>query len=140
MEKMVRFLRNAMIAVVLTLTAFSASAQTQWYKASSYAYKQINSYGYWTNWSDWLSCNIPIKFDLDDDVIVIYSSRTQIYAVVSYNGQSSDGQGGVYASYSVIDQDYDRGTIRLRIESNGNSQIYIDFANVMWVYNVRRSG
>ena len=34
--------------------------------------------------------------------------------------------------------EYDYGYIRLRIERNGNSQIYIDFADVMWVYNVVR--
>ena len=46
--------------------------------------------------------------------------------------------GGTNVKFYVIDQDYDRGSIRLRVERNGNSQIYVDFSNVAWVYNVVR--
>ena len=127
----------AVIAITIAAT-FAASASTQWYKATSYAYKYMNSYGAWTDWSSWITCNVSIKFEMDDDVIVIYWKKTQMYAVVDYEGQSSDGQGGTYVSYKVIDQDYDRGHIRLRVERNGNSQLYVDFADVMWVYNVVR--
>lgn len=126
------------LVILFCLIGLVASAETQWYKANSYAYKQINSYGYWTNWTNWISCDINIKFDLSSDIIVIYSNRTQVYKVTSYNGQYPDNNGGVQAHYRVYDQDGDYGTLRLRIESNGNSQIYVEFANVMWVYNVIR--
>lgn len=36
----------------------------------------------------------------------------------------------------MIDQDGDRGTLRFRKQNNGVNQIYIDFKNVQWVYNV----
>lgn len=48
----------------------------------------------------------------------------------------TDSSGGKQLEFNFIDQDYDRGVMRLRVERNGNAQIYIDFANVMWVYNV----
>ena len=129
----------AMVAVFAVVGFAFASAQTQWYRATSYAYKFTNSYGNWMEWSDWIKCDIAVKLDLDTDMIVIYSNKTQIYAVYDYNGRASDGNGGVYAEYRVIDQDYDKGKIRLRVERNGNSQLYVDFADVMWVYNVQRT-
>lgn len=124
---------------LIIVTALSSSAENQWYRATSYAYKYTNAYGNWTEWTDWMSCNINICFDMDDDVITIYSNKTQIYVITDIKGSGSDHQGGQYVAYRVIDQDYDYGTIRLRVESNGNSQLYVDFANVMWVYNVRRT-
>ena len=133
-------MKKILILFLLCISFFSnAHAETQWYKATSYAYKTMNNYGYWTNWTNWINCNISIKFDMSDDVIVIYSNRTQIYAIYNYRGQAYDSNGGIQAYFDVIDQDYDKGTIRLRIEQNGNSQIYCEFANVMWVYNVYRN-
>ena len=132
-------MKKFLIVALLSLVSMFSYAEDQWYLATSYAYRYVNSYGNWTSWTDWLNCSVNIRFDLDDDVITVYSERTQVYVVIDYNGKSSDGQGGTYLSYRVIDQDYDYGTIRLRIESNGNSQMYVDFANVMWVYNVRRT-
>lgn len=79
--------------------------------------------------------------DIGNDQIIVYSPRTQIYQVygVYNNGQPYvDDSGGINIKFYVIDQDYDRGSIRLRVERNGNSQIYIDFSNIAWVYNVVR--
>jgi len=116
----------------------SAFSQVIWYKASSFAHHQKSSSGYWMDWTDWFSCDINMKIDWDNDYIIIYSKTTQKYIVTEYGGQVQDSDGGTQAFFKVIDQDYDRGIIRLRIEESGNSQIYIDFNDVGWVYNVRK--
>ena len=131
-------MKKLLTALLLCVACLTATAESQGYKATSYAYKYVNDYGYWTDWTSWLSCDVNIIFDLNNDVITIFSQRKQTYVVYSYDGASYDVGGGQYVQYSVIDQDYDYGKIRLRIEGNGNSQLYVDFANVMWVYNVRR--
>jgi len=127
-----------LIIFAIFCISLNLHAETQWYKATSYAYKYINDYGNWTAWTDWIPCNVSIKIEIDDDIIVVYSKMKQIYIVTDYKGKYTDSGGGTYISYSVVDQDDDIGTIRLRIERNGNSQLYVDFANVMWVYNVER--
>jgi hypothetical protein len=58
--------------------------------------------------------------------------------VYAYTDPYYDDGGGVQIKFSVIDQDGDRGTVRLRIQNDGNSQLYVDFADIMWVYNVYR--
>lgn len=131
-------MKKFLLVFLLAFVGFFANAQTQWYKGTSYAYKYVNDYGYWTNWTDWYSCNINIKFDLTNDVITIYSNKTQVYVIYDGGERYSDSGGGYQVKFNVVDQDYDVGTVRLRIESNGNSQIYVDFANVSWVYNVVR--
>lgn len=122
--------------ILFALFSFiTINAQTYNYRAKEFAYKYVNDYGKWTSWSDWYESNVKITINYSEDVIVIHTDTPQIYVVYKYNGTKKDDKGGVQAEFLVIDQDYDKGAVRLRIEDNGNSQIYIDFADVMWVYS-----
>lgn len=88
-------------------------------------------------WSDWMKSSVNITMDFNNDKIIIYSDKTQIYRVLEQLEAPYDATGEQIA-FKVIDQDCDYGRVRLRIENNGNSQIYVDFADISWVYNVRR--
>lgn len=126
---------------ILSLSMFnihSVNAQTYYYRTTQFAIKYKYTNG-WTNWSEWQSSNMKMKIDLDDDMIVIYSEKLQIYSVLEYMGSYTDESGGRQTKFYVIDQDGDKGYVRLRIERNGNSQVYVDFGDVMWVYNVVRT-
>lgn len=131
-------MKKLFLLFLMVLTFTMVKAQTYHYNATSFACKVVNSYGSWTNWTDWESCNVPIVMDYDNDVVTIYSNKTQIYKITKYIRKYTDSSGGSQVEFNFVDQDYDRGVMRLRIERNGNSQIYIDFSNVMWVYNVIR--
>ena len=130
-------MKRFLMIFALLLSIVAANAQVQYYRSTAYA--QANVYNGRYVWSDWQSSNMTITINLNTDMITIYSPRTQIYRVVSAVDAYNDSNGGRQVSFKVIDQDGDRGTIRLRIESNGNSQIYVDFSNVAWVYNVVRT-
>ena len=119
--------------IVVLFTAIPSFAQIINFKATSVAIKEK---GY--QWSDWKRCNILITFNLKTDKVVIYSKSIQIYKVLTTGENFTDESGGEQVKYRVIDQDDDLGSMRLRVETNGNSQIYIDFADVSWVYNVIR--
>lgn len=127
-------LLTLVFCLIFSLVSF---AQVNWYRTTSFAYKQKASYG-WTNWSNWEKSNLQVSIDLDNDIIKIYSNKIQTYIVTEARDAYRDSSDGVTVEFGVIDQDYDRGTVRLRVERNGNSQIYVDFANIMWVYNVIR--
>ena len=119
--------------IVVLFTAIPSFAQIINFKATSVAIKEK---GY--QWSEWKRCNILITFNLKTDKVVIYSKSIQIYKVLTTGENFTDESGGEQVKYRVIDQDDDLGSMRLRVETNGNSQIYIDFADVSWVYNVIR--
>lgn len=126
-------MKKFLLMLMLMFTcSFVNAQQILWFKTTEMA---IKYQGY--EWSDWVPAKINVKFDLANDIIIIYSDKTQIYKVLGINNPPYDATGRQVA-YSVIDQDYDRGQIRLRIENNGNSQIYVDFSDVSWVYNVYR--
>ena len=127
-----------MLFLTLLVSFAYANAETQLYRATSLA---INAYNYntyqWTGWTDWEKCNINIIFDTDEEMVVIYSNKKQVYRIFAEATAPYDASGKQIA-FKVVDQDNDRGTLRLRVENNGNSQIYIDFADIRWVYNVYR--
>lgn len=127
-------MKKIILGIILTLfMSIPSFSQIINFKATSVAIKEV---GY--KWSDWQKCDILITFNLKTDKVVIYSRSIQIYKVITQGQNFIDESGGEQVKYKVIDQDNDLGNMRLRIETNGNSQIYIDFADISWVYNVVR--
>lgn len=116
----------------------NVDAQTYYYKTNQFAIKYKSANGVWGQWSDWESSNMTLTIDLDNDVITVYSQKRQIYRVIENMGSYTDESYGRQTKFYVIDQDGDYGYVRLRIERNGNSQVYVDFNDVMWVYCVKR--
>ena len=124
------------LLLILLMLGMSAQAQTYQYKTTEFAIKQINSFGVWSDWSDWKKSDMLITFNYDTDVVKIYSPETQTYRLQECIGNYVDAYGGKQTEFTFFDQDGDKGTLRLRIEANGNLQIYIEFSNIMWVYNI----
>lgn len=130
-----------LLMIMTCLLMFStATAGSIWFNAYSYSIKYKNEYNRnnSTGWSKSEKCNVAIEFKIDDDIIVIYSNKTQIYGIYEDAGTYTDSEGGKQQGYYVLDQDYDKGMIRLRIAPDGTSQLYVDFNDVGWVYNVVR--
>lgn len=136
-------MKKFIIVFLALLVLYSNSyAEIQWYKTTSMAikFKEYNSYNrtyYWGEWSDWEKCVVDVMFDTSNDIIVIYSKETQVYKILYTDTEPYDSK-GKQISFRVVDQDKDYGHLRLRVDSSGNSQIYVDFNDVMWVYNVYR--
>lgn len=128
------------LLALFCLVSVSASGQVLWYKTTSYAEASVINGKYY--WGKWQASDMNLCINLNTDQIIVYSPRTQVYQVYGAynNGQAyRDSDGGTSIKFYVIDQDYDKGHIRLRVEKNGNSQVYVDFSNVAWVYNVVRT-
>lgn len=116
--------------------ANDASAEINYYKTTHFAYaKKINNV--W-QWSDWEASDLLVKFDLSNDVITIYSPETQVYNVLKFLRSFTDENGGKQVEFRVVDQDGDYGSVRLRIEKSGSSQIYVEYQNVCLAYTVKR--
>ena len=136
---MKRYLFILMIMLgMMFSTCTEVSAQTYYYKTFQFSIKYKSDSGTWGKWSDWESSDMVLTIDMDTDVITVYSKQKQVYKVLEDCGSYTDESGGKQQKFYVIDQDGDFGYIRLRIEKNGNSQVCVEFNDVMWVYNVKR--
>lgn len=74
--------------------------------------------------------------DLENDKIIIYTKEPQIYYVYDYLGEIED-ENGQAVKFAVIDNEDDYGYVRLRRQNNGTKQLYVDFNNIIWVYNLK---
>lgn len=132
-------MRKLLLLICALVLCVSSKAQTYTYRTTDYAYKKVNSYGNWTSWSDWQKSNMLMTINFDTDVVKIYSPKTQTYRITKHVGSFTDSKGGQQVEFAFIDQDGDKGHMRLRIEKNGNSQIYVEYANLILCWNVRRT-
>ena len=71
-------MKRLFLLLLLTASIIS-SAQRYTFKSTAYAYKYVNEYGYWTDWTDWQSSNVKITIDTDTSVLSIYSKTPQVY-------------------------------------------------------------
>ena len=137
---MKKFILMVLFVVMTSVVLPSeVNAQVYTYRTTEYAYKQVNSYGNWGSWSDWENSDMTMVINFNTDIVTIYSPKTQRYRITEFVRNFTDSSGGKQVEFAFIDQDGDKGHMRLRIEKNGNSQVYIEFSNIMWVYNVRRT-
>lgn len=129
-------MKKYLLLALLFVSTLSYS-QIYTYRATSFA-SRVVYYGYWTDWTDWEHSNVKIIIDSNSDIITIYSKEPQIYYVREYLGKTTDNDGGTQIHWIVRDQEYLKGKIRLRKELNGNLQLYVEYSDVMWVYNIKR--
>lgn len=124
-------LYTMLIVMFITIPCF---AQTEYFKAYAYSSKVMVS-GQWSEWLDWISTDINVKIDFDKARVIIYSNEPQIYRLIEEVEAPYD-DGGQQIKYRMIDQDGDYGSIRFRKQYNGTIQLYIDYADIKWVYNI----
>ena len=112
-----------------------AGDSIRYYETTSFSMKKVVK-GEWTDWSEWEDSGMIITMNLTKDVVEILSPKAQIYNITENKGLYFDQEDGRNVNFSFVDQEGYKGTMRLRIEKNGNSQMYIEYANVMLVYNL----
>lgn len=131
---MKRILLSILALILFSTTAY---AQTFKYKTTDFAYKTYDfNTGIWSDWSDWESSDMLVVISLDREVINIYSEEMQEYDIFDYEGTSTDASGGESMTFNCVDRDGLRCNIRLRIQSDGIKQLYVDYNDIMWVYSM----
>lgn len=125
-------MKKFLVLFALLLVGASASAQSvDWFQATSFAYKLTGG-----PWSDWKKSSVRIKIDYAQDKITILSEDVQIYKILSIVSAPYDNN-GKQVRFRVIDQDGDYGYVRFRLVNDSyENQIYVDFTDISWVYNV----
>lgn len=127
--------------LALTLLLVSSMAVSKVYadviklKAYNFAYRAVEN-GSWTDWSDWSDCNILVVLNTDKERLTIYSKETQEYDIISCDDWESDGKGGKVMEIQCIDAEGLRCNVRWRVDNEGEQQVYVDYNDVSFVYNV----
>ena len=92
-------------------------------------------------WSDWANCIPYIKVNFEHYNgkfrIHILSAESQHYTLIEEIKSEIDSSGHRYSVYSAYDMACDRCQIRLRDNDDNTMQLYIDYADYAWVYNLK---
>jgi hypothetical protein len=113
----------------------SASDILKW-QATELAYKTTDDWGNWSEWSDWEDCSVLIVINTATDRVNIYSSTPQEYDVYDTESAVNDNDGGSSITFHCVDANGLRCDMRIRVQANGQVQLYIDYNDIMFVYNV----
>ena len=107
------------------------------WQATSLAYKTVDDWGNWSSWSDWEDVSVLIVINTVTDRVNIYSSTPQEYDVYDTEPREYDNEGGSSITFHCIDANGLRCDMRIRVQANGQVQLYVDYNDIMFVYNVQ---
>ena len=110
----------------------NAYSQVTKYYSDFSSYKALISKDKWTDWTDWERCDTKIKIDLDSDTITINGSK---YYIDKYVETVVDSNSKTI-KYLVINYDNKSCFIRIREQEDGVKQLYLDYDDMVYVYNL----
>ncbi len=112
------------------LTKFKSSTYTSRFKSEKT--------GNWSKWAELEKTEVLITIDLTNERIKIYSKKEQVYDIIKYYDKETDNDGDETLQFNCVNEDGLKCNVRFVIlnSQNGRRQLYIDFADLMWVYNI----
>lgn len=128
-------MKKLLFILILIFSICAVKAQTYKYYTTCFAYKYYENYG-WTDWSEWERSHMLVVISTDSNIINIYSDKIQEYDIYEYTGEENDDDGGSSFLFQCVNKDGLRCQVRLRVQSDGSKQLYVDFNDAMWVYGL----
>lgn len=128
-------MKKLLFILILIFSICAVKAQTYKYYTTCFAYKYYENYG-WTDWSEWERSHMLVVISTDRNIINIYSDKIQEYDIYEYTGEENDDDGGSSFLFQCVNKDGLRCQVRLRVQSDGSKQLYVDFNDAMWVYEL----
>lgn len=125
-------MKKFLFIFVLLFGCVLSNAQNKIIHETAYEY----AFNLDNTWSDWYKCDVAIEINIEKHRVIIFSQKLQVYEILEEAPTPPDNS-GTQVGFTVIDQDGDIGRIRFRVQNNGNRQVYVDFQDVSWCYNIR---
>ena len=122
------------ISMLLCFASVESFAQNYKYMSTDFAFKIKKDNGYWSDWSDWEQTRCLININFDREEINIYSNEPQEFTIYDWSDEERDSEGGKQLKFKCIDANGLRCVVRVRVQSDGQMQLYVDYNDIMYVY------
>jgi hypothetical protein len=126
-----------MILLVFGLSIQKSDAQPIRFKTSSVSFTDKNNDGTWSEWSDFVDANVLITLDAKKDLITVNSAEVQSFKISAY-GEIEDTAEVNIVPFECVDNKFSKCKIFIitKKTENNRMQIYINYNEVKFVYNV----
>ena len=129
-------MRKIFILLMLFLVSTSnANSREVCYYSNFTSYKRLvdNS---WTDWTDWREYYVEIVFDIDSSTITIYDADIEKVYKIHPIYEKSEDCNSIIIKYKVVESENNCLYIRFRNQYNGVKQLYLDYKDLVYVYNL----
>jgi hypothetical protein len=132
-------LKILFLAILFLIIAFASVGQVTKFKSTSYSFKFKNDYtSMWRKWAELERTEVLLAIDLTNERIKIFSKEEQVYDIVKYYDKETDLDGDITLQFQCVNQDGLKCFVRFVVlnSKNGQLQLYVDFSDMMWMYNI----
>jgi len=114
-----------------------AEVQPIRFKSSSVSFTDKKPDGSWNEWSEFVKANVLITLDAKKDLILINSNEVQSFKIKAY-GEIEDNEEVNIVPFECIDNKFSKCNIFIitKKKENNRMQIYINYNEVKFVYNI----
>ena len=127
------------LLIVCLFLSFGSVALSQpiRFQTSSVSFTDKKDNGTWNEWSDFVDAKVLITVDAKKDLITINSSEIQSFRIKAY-GDITDNDEVNIVPFECVDNKFSKCTIFIitKKKENNRMQIYINYNEVKFVYNV----
>jgi len=134
-----KYIKSVCICIILIILSLNTFSQVTKYKSTSFSFKTKNENTLrWSKWSEPESAEILITIDLTSDRIKIFSEEEQVYDIIQYYKMTTDVDDDETLKFQCVNEDGLKCFVRFVIlkSQNGRKQLYVDFADMSWMYNI----
>lgn len=129
-------MKQVVLLVLFAIISSNAFSQVLKFRSYSFSikYQERNT---WSKWSEPEETSVLIVFNLDKERVSIFSKETQEYDIIETYKKVIDRDGDEVFRYVCIDKNGLRCNIRwIYLKSQTRWQVYVDYKDMMWMYNV----
>lgn len=107
------------------------------FKTSSVSFTEMKTDGTWNDWSDFVNAKVVVTLDAKKNLITVNSSEIQAFKIKAY-GEIEDNEEVNIVPFECIDNKFSKCKIFIitKKKENNRMQIYINYNEVKFVYNI----
>ena len=132
-------LKHFLLSFLLFFVVDSTIAQVIKFRATGFATKQKSEITEnWGAWSEMKKSDALIVIDFTKNRIKIFSQEEQVYDIIKYYDMEHDTDLNEILKFHCVNEDGIKCFVRFmtRVTQNRKKQLYVDFANLILVYNL----
>ena len=132
-----KYLKILSLFLIFSFGVQNSSAQPIRFKSSSVSFTDKDAKGNWNEWSEFVDANVLITLDPKKDLITINSSEVQSFKIKAY-GEIEDNDEVNIVPFECMDNKFSKCNIVIitKKKENNRMQIYINYNEVKFVYNI----